>query len=148
MPSAFPLQPLLDLAHTRTTDAARKLGELIATERDGADKLKMLEDYRHEYHSRFMDAMRDGITPDAWRNYAGFLGKIDEAVAMQRRIVDQSRLKTQQGQKAWLAQRNRVQAFDTLARKHERAEARVEARQEQKLTDDHAARRRPDSDAD
>ena len=42
MPPAFHLQPLLDLASTRTDEAARKLGELVAAERDVEQKLKML----------------------------------------------------------------------------------------------------------
>ena len=61
MPASFHLQPLLDLASSRTDEAARKLGELVAAERDVEEKLKMLEDYRTEYHERFVQAARDGL---------------------------------------------------------------------------------------
>ena len=56
MTARFHLQPLLDLANTRTDEAARKLGELVAAERDVEQKLKMLEDYRQEYNERFVQA--------------------------------------------------------------------------------------------
>ena len=48
MPAPFHLQPLLDLANTRTDEAARKLGELVAAQRDVDQKLKMLGGYRHQ----------------------------------------------------------------------------------------------------
>lgn len=141
MSSRFHLQPLLDLAQTRTDEAARKLGELIASERSVEQKLKLLEDYRQEYNERFMQAVREGIGPDAWRNYTAFLGRLDDAVAVQRKAVEQSRQQTAQGQQHWLAQRNRLKAFDTLSQRHQAGVARSEAKREQKLTDEHAARR-------
>ena len=146
MSSRFHLQPLLDLAQTRTDDAARKLGELIASERTDEQKLKVLEDYREEYHDRFMQAARDGIGPDAWRNYSAFINRLDDAIAAQRKIVEQSRAQTAQGQQLWLTQRNRLKAFDTLSQRHQAGVARSEARQEQKLTDEHAARRNRQDD--
>lgn len=148
MSSRFHLQPLLDLAQTRTDEAARKLGELIAGERSVEQKLKQLEDYRQEYHERFMQAVRDGIGPEAWRNFTAFIGRLDDAIAMQRSIVEQSRAQTAQGQQSWLDQRNRLKAFDTLSQRHQAGVSRSEAKQEQKLTDEHAARRsRQDDDA-
>ena len=60
MTARFHLQPLLDLAQTRTDEAARKLGELVAAERDLEQKLKMLEEYREEYNERFVQYLRDG----------------------------------------------------------------------------------------
>lgn len=141
MPASFHLQPLLDLASTRTDEAARKLGELVAAERDLEQKLKLLEDYRHEYHERFVQAARDGLSPEAWRNYSAFIGKLDDAISVQRKAVDQSRTRTAEGQQAWLAQRTKLKAFDTLSQRHQNEVARSEARQEQKRSDEHAARR-------
>ena len=141
MTARFHLQPLLDLANTRTDEAARKLGELVAAERDVEQKLKMLEDYRQEYNERFVQAARDGLSPDAWRNYSAFIAKLDDAIAAQRKVVEQSRTRTVEGQQAWLAQRTKLKAFDTLAQRHQQTVARSEARQEQKQSDEHAARR-------
>jgi flagellar protein FliJ len=141
MKGRFHLQPLLDLAQNRTDDAARQLGELIASERSVEQKLKLLEEYRQEYHERFMQAARDGIGPDTLRNFSAFINRLDDAITAQRKIVEQSRAQTAQGQQAWMTQRNRLKAFDTLSQRHQAGVARGEARQEQKLTDEHAARR-------
>lgn len=122
-------------------DAARRLGELIASETEGKRKLDMLQEYRDEYQQRFLQAAASGIGPDAWRNYSAFLVKIDEAIAAQRSMVEQSRLRTVQGQQVWMNHRNKVKAIDTLTQRQRAAELRTEARREQRLSDEHAARR-------
>jgi len=81
MTEPFPLQTLLDLANNRMDEAARKLGELIASENAVEEKLALLVEYRKEYHARFVEAARNGIGPDAWRNFSAFLGKLDDASA-------------------------------------------------------------------
>lgn len=122
-------------------DAARRLGELIASETEGKRKLEMLQQYRDEYQQRFLQAAASGIGPDAWRNYSAFLVKIDEAIAAQRNMVEQSRQRTAQGQQVWMSHRNKVKAIDTLTQRQRAAEQRTEARREQRLSDEHAARR-------
>lgn len=140
MSKPFPLQPLLDLANNRMDGAARRLGELIAGETEDCRKLELLENYRAEYQQRFQEACRDGIGPDAWRNFSLFIGKLDDAIATQRMVVEQARERTALGQKAWLEQRNKVKAFDTLSRRHADTEARNETRREQRVTDEHASK--------
>ena len=146
MTEPFPLQTLLDLANSRMDDAARKLGELIASEHAVEDKLKLLQAYRKEYQDRFVETARNGIGPDAWRNFSAFLGKLDDAIAQQQLIVSDSRQRTVQGQQDWVDQRNKVKAFDTLSHRHQSVQARKEAKQEQRLTDEHAAKQFRDRD--
>lgn len=148
MSGKFPLQPLLDLANTRMDEAARRLGELIASERSGQQKLEMLESYRAEYRERFVEATRAGIGPDALRNFTAFINRIDDAIAAQHAVVQQSRHHTSQGQQVWMAQRNKVRAFDTLSQRHQDEQARLQSRQEQRASDEHAARKHLDRDLD
>ncbi len=137
---AFPLQSLLDLSHSRMDDAARKLGELLASEQEVGKTLALLEQYRDEYEARFRQAAQNGLTRDEWGNYQSFLGRLDEAIAQQRMLVDASRQRTVDGQKEWLDKRNRVKAFDTLSQRHKANEVRSEARTEQRAQDEHAAK--------
>ncbi|MCK9985093.1 MAG: flagellar protein FliJ [Azoarcus sp.] len=141
MSKSFPLKPLLELSQTRMDDAARRLGELIASEQEGTRKLELLQNYRDEYESRFHEAARNGISPDEWRNFSAFIGRIDEAIAVQKANVERSRQMTVAGQNAWMAQRNKVKAFDTLQKRHDLGEARKEARLEQRQSDEHSAKR-------
>lgn len=141
MTKPFPLKPLLDLSQTRMDDAARRLGELIASEQEGRRKLELLQNYRDEYAERFQEAARNGLSPDAWRNYAAFIGRIDEAITVQKAQVERSHAKTAAGQQAWVDQRNKVKAFDTLQKRHDDGEAKKAAKQEQRQLDEHSANR-------
>jgi len=140
MSENFPLQRLLDLAHERTDDAARRLGELIGAEKEDDRKLALLLQYRDEYQARFMEAAREGIGPDEWRNFSAFIARLDDAIEQQQRIVAQARDRTVAGQQAWIAERNRLKAFDALSQRHQKQQARKEAKQDQRLTDEHAAK--------
>jgi flagellar FliJ protein len=97
--------------------------------------------YRDEYQAKFMSAASNGLGPDAWRNYQQFLGRLDQAIDQARSMVALSKQRTAAGQKNWLDKRGKVQAFDTLAQRHHLRIAYSEARQEQKQSDEHAARR-------
>jgi flagellar FliJ protein len=148
MTAPFPLKSLLDLTQNRRDEAARRLGELIASEQEGTRKLELLQNYRAEYEARFHEAARNGLTPDAWRNFAAFIGRIDEAIALQAAAVERSRSQTVAGQDVWMEQRNKAKAFDTLQKRHEAGEARKAARVEQRMSDEHSAKRYRDRDPD
>jgi len=141
MNKKFHLQPLLDLSNLRLDEATRQLGKLIAGEQEASQRHEMLVQYRNEYHAQFIAAAGKGLAPDAWRNYRNFLDRLDQAIDQARTIVATSKQRTAMGQKNWLDQRGKVKAFDTLAQRHQVRVAYSEARQEQKLSDEHAARR-------
>jgi flagellar FliJ protein len=136
----FPLQSLLDLTHARQDDAARRLGELLASAEEGANKLALLNRYREEYQQRFLDQAQQGIDKEMWVNYRAFLARLDEAIAQQQQTLAASRQRVSDGQKAWLAQRNKAKAFDTLSQRHRAGLAIAERRAEQKVCDEHGAK--------
>ncbi|MDX9993751.1 MAG: flagellar export protein FliJ [Rhodocyclaceae bacterium] len=142
MNKSFRLQPLLDLSNLRLDEATRQLGKLIAGEQEASQRLELLVQYRDEYHARFLSAAGNGLGPDTWRNYQHFLGRLDQAIEQARQMVESSKQRTVLGQKHWLDQRGKVKAFDTLAQRHQARMAHAEYRQEQKQSDEHAARRR------
>ncbi len=142
MPKPFSLQPLLDLMQTRTDEAARRLGQLIAAEQNQKSRLKLLEEYREEYNQRFRESSLAGMTPLAWRNFLDFLGRLDEAIIQQRLIVANSERDTTQGQDQWREQNKRLKAIDTLSDRHTANERYREGKQEQKLQDEFAARKK------
>lgn len=140
MANKFPLQSLLDLSQLRLDEATRRLGQLISGEQEAHQRLAMLVQYREEYQARFVTAAQGGLAPREWQNFRDFLAKLDDAVRMAGDVVDQSKQKTAAGQRDWLSQRGRVQAYDTLSRRHE-ARVRLHAfRREQKASDEFAAR--------
>ena len=140
MCAQFALQPLLDLSQEKLEDATRKLGELIAHEQESTRKLQILTEYRNDYLKRFEAAARTGLSPDAWQNYVAFVSRIDEAIEIQAKLLEQSRQHTVAGQKQWVNQRNKVKALGTLHERHIVQQFKLENRQEQKQSDEFSMR--------
>lgn len=136
----FPLQTLLDLSQLKLEESTRRLGELISGEQQASKRLALLGDYRDEYQNRFLDAARNGLTQDQWRNYQAFLGKIEEAIGQARAIVEQSRAQTAAGQLEWIDKRSQVKTYDTLSERHATRQRYAAEKLEQKTQDEHAAR--------
>jgi flagellar FliJ protein len=136
----FPLQTLLELSQLRMDDAAKRLGELLAGEQEAGARVILLQQYRAEYNERFVVAARNGIGRDAWSNYQSFLARLDDAITQAQAMVVQSKQRTADGQREWVAKHGRVKAFDTLSQRHHSREQGFENRKEQKAQDEHAAR--------
>lgn len=146
MTKQTPIQMLQELAQTRVDEATRRLATLMASEHACEVKLEMLIQYRSEYRERYKQAVGTGIGLDALRNYTTFLGKLEEAVAQQQKVVEQSRRNTQHGQQQWVHERNRMKAFDTLSARQQAQQTRKELRSEQRQSDEHAAKRFQDQE--
>ncbi len=140
MVKPFALQTVLELMQERTDDATQRLARLIAIERDANEKLAMLQQYRDEYAERFRQAGQDGLTQGAWRNYQGFLGRLDEAIEAQRQAVRVQARNTQAGQANWQQQRQKLEAFNTLSDRHFANQEIAQSRREQKTQDEFSAR--------
>lgn len=141
MARPFSLQLLLDQSRARLDEVTGQLGQLIAHEQEGSHKLKQLEDYREEYAARFSEAARCGLGMDALRNYSAFMERIDQAIEAQRALLEQSRRNTKAGKQAWVEQRNRKLAFDTLHDRHRTRESSLERRREQRQAEEHLGNR-------
>jgi flagellar FliJ protein len=136
----FSLQPILELMQNRTDDATRRLASLIAHEKDAKNKFQMLQEYRSEYAFRFQQAAQSGVSQREWHNYQEFLNRLDEAIDSQAQAVNQQEKNTLAGQALWQQQRVKLKAFDTLSRRHETNELKLEVKREQKVQDEFASR--------
>jgi flagellar FliJ protein len=151
MANKFSLQPLLELMQTRSDEATRQLGHLIAAEQSARSRLQMLEDYRADYAFKLREACTNGLTPMALRNYQDFLARIDEAISQQTLAVRHSEQNTAHGKENWKEQNKRLKAIDTLSHRHDEREKVLDNKQQQKLQEEHTTRKyavRGDEDAD
>ena len=140
MSKSFPLQSILDLSQMKLEESTRRLGTLITDQQQAAERVALLTQYRDEYHTRFMEAAREGLSREQWHNYQSFIERLDDALVQAREMVSRSQQLTEAGQQDWLSKRGRVKAFDTLAQRHQTREHYEEIRQDQKNLDEHASR--------
>lgn len=141
MANKFSLQPLLELMQTRSDEATRQLGHLIAAEQSARSRLQMLEDYRADYALKLREACIQGLTPMALRNYQDFLARIDEAISQQTLAVRHSEQNTAHGKENWKEQNKRLKAIDTLSHRHDEREKVLDNKQQQKLQEEHTTRK-------
>jgi flagellar FliJ protein len=141
MAQSFSLQPLLELMQTRTDEATRQLGKLIAAEQNARSRLQMLEQYREEYAQRLREATAQGITRSVLHNYQDFLARIDQAITQQSTAVRQSEQSTAIGQDHWKEQNKKLKAIDTLSLRHDARERQRYGKLEQKMQDEFSSRK-------
>ena len=134
-PSA--LETLLELAQTRTDDAAKRLGTLHTQGVHMEAKLQLLLQYRDDYCARFQILMRQGLTASGWRNYQEFLDKLDAAIVQQRGLLAAARQRVDDGRLDWQSARRTLKSYHTLAQRHIRTELLHLTRREQKETDEY-----------
>lgn len=147
MSPPFRLQPLLDLSKMRLDEATRELGQLIAGEQEASQRLAILMQYRDEYQAQFRAAAERGIGPAEWSNYSSFLARIDDAIVPAAQAVSLTQQRTLAGKQNWVGKQGRVRAFDTLAERHRAEVAGHEQKVEQKLSDEHGARRHTENNS-
>ena len=131
------LDTLLELAQTRTDDAAKHLGALNAQGMSMEAKLALLVQYWQEYSARFQASIQQGISASDWGNYQQFLNKLDAAVVQQRELLAAMQQRVEVSRIAWQSARRTLKSYDTLAQRQMKAELLRLSRHEQKETDEY-----------
>ncbi len=140
MSSHLPLPRLIELAQTRTDDAARRLGLLQQAQLGASDKLQLLLDYRGEYLVQFQARIVHGVPLVQLRNYQAFVQTLDAAIEQQRAVALHAHKRLAQGRCDWQQEQRQRNAYDTLAVRARQEAERVAGRRDQKLSDERAAR--------
>lgn len=140
MSKLFPLQPLLNLAQTKSEEATLRLGQLNKQQNDTQSQLETLHQYRRDYQSRMQSASQQGMDPALLRNFQAFIYKLDAAIAQQLKTVEQSKHLTQLGRGEFTNTQRKLKSFDTLQQRHIETQVKAEAKQEQRAMDEHTGR--------
>ncbi len=140
MASQSQLDTLIELARIASDEAAKRLGVALRTTQENEDKLQMLHGYREDYAQRFETSMAAGMTPMAYRNFQAFLDKLDMAVKGQKEVSLQARQRSERERSNWQDSERKRMSYTTLSNRAQQQAQQVEAKRDQKLMDEHAAR--------
>lgn len=136
MDKMFTLQTILDLARRQSDAAASTLSTLNAEHTRAQTTLRMLMEYRDEYHARFRLNATRCMDSMALRNFQDFMLKLDEAIEQQREVVARTGRERDAGLGEWRARQRQVKAFDTLADRQRAQAQREQNRREAKASDE------------
>jgi flagellar FliJ protein len=138
MAKPFHLQPLVDLARDRSEAAAQSLAKLKQLWQEAENKRTQLQVYLAEYQSRLHQQSQSGLTALQWRDYQAFMHKLELAIQAQSQEIERCRLAWEAGQTTWQACEREVNAYQTLRKRHEESERKVDEKQDQRLQDEFA----------
>lgn len=134
------LDTLIELATQQSDEAAKRLGKAVKAGDDAQQKLQLLMQYRDDYAARLRSSAATGLTASGYRNFQMFLDKLDDAIASQQRVVQDSQRRVSNERTAWQSSERKRLSYDTLATRAMSAQLLKQARREQKQTDEFAAR--------
>lgn len=134
------LDTLIELATKETDEAAKRLGRAVRANGDAEQKLEMLMQYREDYVLRFQQRMSSGVSAAGYRNFQGFLDKLDDAIRGQQRVVQDAERRVGVERTAWQGSERKRMSYDILAERKMKVQELKETRREQKQTDEFAAR--------
>lgn len=140
MANKLPLATLIELAQSKTDEAARRLGQLQNAHTSAAEKLELLLQYRQEYLDQLQVQLRDGVASAHLRNFQNFIGTLDDAIEQQRALTLQADTRLAHGRGDWQQTKRRLNSFDTLADRVRQQEMIALNKREQRDSDEHTAR--------
>lgn len=145
MATRFPLQSLLEQAQHRMEAAERLLRILKHKEDLARQRLDDLIGYRSDYRTRLTsEAGEHGLSIHVLRDFHAFLAKLEVAIRHQEGEVGEASAHWQKGHEAYLEQRQKVQAYETLAERHRARELHRQEVREQRQSDELASRHHRD----
>ena len=129
------LQPAANVAETRERVAARVFGDALGTVRTQEAKLVELETYRDQYSSDFHSASSIGMGAAQLQHYRSFLGRLNEAIKEQLRIIDEVRRQSEGQRQVWLKKRSKMKAIERVLEKCHEDERAALDRHDQRIDD-------------
>jgi flagellar protein FliJ len=140
MASSSAITMLIELATKECEKAAQELGKSVRFADETEKKLTLLLQYRDDYAERLQANQSQGLSIEGYRNFQLFLEKLEQAIAGQQEIVQESQRRKEENQRAWQAAEHKRLSFDTLAERKRKEDLRKEIKRDQKQTDEFVTR--------
>ncbi|MDX1500538.1 MAG: flagellar export protein FliJ [Woeseiaceae bacterium] len=128
------LEKLVFLARAEERRQALAAGRLIRELEEQAARLGELTAYRATY--RVESRRGQKVSAVQWKDYQGFLARLDTALRAQERIVRDSERNLEAHRRRWSARRQRVEALERVLENCLRDERQQAERRQQRVDDD------------
>ncbi len=136
MTRSKPLVTVAKIATDRERDAAREMSHSRGEMDVHAERLEELDNYRQQYLQQFQAASKRGLGVVQMQEYQIFLGRLDEAINQQQKLLEASQSAHEERQKLWLNLRGKVKALDKIIHQRQQQQIAEQSRREQGESDD------------
>ncbi|MFT2097239.1 flagellar export protein FliJ [Marinomonas sp. 2405UD66-6] len=138
MKKSHRMQILVDLAKRKEDAAAQQLARDKAKVEQDVRKLNELKEYAGQYES---ERNLLGLGAYLTTNYQHFVDRVQQAILQQEVAIGRAEQQADMSMRGWLQARTKTKSMDWLKEKNHKAELMVEAKQEQRQSDEFAMRR-------
>jgi len=132
---------LIKLAEDKQAAAAERMRQAQGKVLDAMNRQEQLENFRNEYRERLTTGGMKGMSIAQWQDFQKFLGRLDEAVRIQQGDTEFAKQRFIMERQAWRNEHKKLKAYEKLLEREREREQLVQARREQKMTDEFATRR-------
>lgn len=136
-----PMTLLRDMAEEKLTETTRQLGSVQQSLQSAVAQHEQLQHYEREYQQSLREGMSGkGMSVADLINHQSFIFSLNQVVKQHENHVEVCEQAVDKAKAGWIADKQRLNAFETLIVRRETAQAQTESRQEQKLMDEFAQR--------
>ncbi|OHX17718.1 flagellar export protein FliJ [Chromobacterium amazonense] len=131
---------LVRLADEKQQSAAERMSLAQNRLNQAHMRLTQLDDFRNEYRQRLVAGGSKGMSVIQYQDFHRFLSRLDEAMIQQRQDVDHCTQRFMLERQAWQLEYKKFKAYEKLLQREREREAQLEAKREQRRTDEFATR--------
>ena len=135
------LQTLVNLARQKSTAAATALAKEINALQEAREKALLLTSYLDDYRVKLQQQMLVGLKVSELVNSQNFMQQIELAITQQEKSILHSENQVHEAKLYWQECERKSVTFEALIKRSQAKAALIEARLDQKNTDEFAARK-------
>ena len=139
MSSLNALSVAVDLAARKRDEARRVLQDARNAEQAARDQMAQLQGYAQEIQNRWGMRADAQVQPEVMYHHYQFMDRLHHAMGLQTTVIDQHQARVGVAQQALLATELRLASLKKLTEKRLKEFEQLQARRDQKQTDERAA---------
>jgi len=134
------LSMLQELASKEVDEAAEALAKAMKLANESQAKQDMLNEYRLDYERNLNKTLETGMGAKSYQNFQNFFGKLDQAIAGQREVVEIANQQVKLKKQLWQESQRKKLSYEVLSDRSEKRVFKIEQKKDQKLMDEFAMR--------
>jgi len=131
-------KPIVQVAETRETNAARAVSQAQQDALDKTSRLEQLQGYYQDYAQLFEQQGKSGFDTRQLQSFRAFLSQLNDAIEQQKAQVEISQKIVNEKRQHWHGARKKVKVFEKVVSNFLREEKYLEDKQDQSAMDEHA----------
>lgn len=129
----------VSVARRRRDDSGQALAQVLRRQENAQAQMEQLRSYATETETRWSVSAQSSVAPQIVGHYYQFMERLEQTITLQQGVIADLGRQYQSARQVLIEAEVRVAGLNRLLEKRQSALALVDARREQKSSDEHAA---------